>query len=157
MLLFLFRVYWKHPKRFGTANFSYLMDLVLPKNSWNANLSFYVFYFFAQSDKKVEKKAFGANKLARSKLLRNYLFSFFNFRFSIFVFHLLWACPCFAGSPPYGFRFAHGFATASRPSRRLTQKLTLRCQPPDIFNTSEPSRILLRDCFLRDFTQRFYS
>jgi hypothetical protein len=26
------------------------------------------------------------------------------------------------GSPPYGFRFAHGFATASRPSRRLTQK-----------------------------------
>jgi hypothetical protein len=22
---------------------------------------------------------------------------------------------------PYGFRFAHGFATASRPSRQLTQ------------------------------------
>jgi hypothetical protein len=38
------------------------------------------------------------------------------------------ACPCFAGSPPYGFRFAHGFATASRPSRRLTQKLSYRGQ-----------------------------
>jgi hypothetical protein len=90
---------------------------------------------------------------AMARLRRNYLFSFFTFhfsfftfhfslfvfRFSLFVFHFSLFTFHFSfftfhfnlgvplttfGSPPYGFRFAHGFATASRPSRRLTQKLS---------------------------------
>jgi hypothetical protein len=34
---------------------------------------------------------------------------------SFFVFHLLRACPCFAGSPPYGLRFARCFARFAPP------------------------------------------
>ncbi len=37
------------------------------------------------------------------------------FRFSLFIFHLIRACPCFAGSPPYGLRFARCFARFAPP------------------------------------------